>query len=104
AKAPHSHHQRSDQRHLSNTPASPSIRGARMSNLPTATDSPAEAVTREDSVPVFDPAALADLGSRLSTGSLTTDPDVIDAHSSDEALFCPREGAIALVRAASAED
>src|SRR5699024_1538633 len=28
----------------------------------------------------------------------------IDAHSSDEALFCPREGAIALVRAASAED
>ena len=75
-----------------------------MSNLPTATDSPAEAVTREDSVPVFDPAALADLGSRLSPGSLTTDPDVIDAHSSDEALFCPREGAIALVRAASAED
>jgi glycolate oxidase len=75
-----------------------------MSNLPTATDSPAEAVAREDSVPVFDPAALADLGSRLSPGSLTTDPDVIDAHSSDEALFCPREGAIALVRAASTED
>ncbi len=75
-----------------------------MSNLPTATDSPAEAVTREDGVPVFDPAALADLGSRLSPGSLTTDPDVVDAHSSDEALFCPREGAIALVRAASTED
>ena len=75
-----------------------------MSNLPTATDSPAEAVAREDGVPVFDPAALADLGSRLSPGSLTTDPDVVDAHSSDEALFCPREGAIALVRAASAED
>jgi glycolate oxidase len=75
-----------------------------MSNLPTATDSPAEAVAREDGVPAFDPAALADLGSRLSPGSLTTDPDVVDAHSSDEALFCPREGAIALVRAASAED
>ena len=75
-----------------------------MSNLPTATDSPAEAVAREDGVPVFDPAALADLGSRVSPGSLTTDPDVVDAHSSDEALFCPREGAIALVRAASAED
>jgi hypothetical protein len=75
-----------------------------MSNLPTATDSPAEAVTREDGVPVFDPTALADLGSRLSPGSLTTDPDVVDAHSSDEALFCPREGAIALVRAVSAED
>jgi glycolate oxidase len=75
-----------------------------MSNLPTATDSPAEAVAREDGVPVFDPAALADLGSRLSPGSLTTDPDVVDAHSSDEALFCPREGAIALVRAVSAED
>ena len=75
-----------------------------MSNLPTATDSPAEAVAREDGVPVFDPAALADLGSRLSPGSLTTDPDVVDAHSSDEALFCPREGAIALIRAASAED
>ena len=75
-----------------------------MSNLPTATDSPVEAVAREDGVPVFDPAALADLGSRLSPGSLTTDPDVVDAHSSDEALFCPREGAIALVRAASTED
>ncbi len=54
--------------------------------------------------PVLDPAALDDLGSRLSPGALTTDPDVIDAHSSDEALFCPREGAIALVRATSAKD
>jgi glycolate oxidase len=49
-------------------------------------------------------AALDDLAARLSPGALTTDPDVIDAHSSDEALFCPREGAIALVRAASAKD
>ncbi|WP_209370557.1 FAD-binding oxidoreductase [Brevibacterium renqingii] len=40
----------------------------------------------------------------MSPGALTTDPDVIDAHSSDEALFCPREGAIALVRATSAKD
>lgn len=47
---------------------------------------------------------LEELAARLSPGALTTDPDVIDAHSSDEALFCPREGAIALVRAASAED
>ena len=54
--------------------------------------------------PALDPAALEDLAARLSDGALTTDPDVIDAHSSDEALFCPREGAIALVRAASAED
>src|SRR5699024_5833450 len=69
-KAPAGRHQRRDQRHLPTTPASPSIRGAPMSNLPTATDSPAEAVTREDSVPVFDPAALADLGSRVSPGSL----------------------------------
>lgn len=54
--------------------------------------------------PALDPAALEDLAARLSDGALTTDPDVIDAHSSDEALFCPREGAIALVRAASAND
>ena len=52
----------------------------------------------------LDPADLDELAARLSPGALTTDPDVIDAHSSDEALFCPREGAIALVRAASAED
>lgn len=49
-------------------------------------------------------AQFTDLIARLSPGALTTDPDVIDAHSSDEALFCPREGAIALVRAASVED
>jgi glycolate oxidase len=54
--------------------------------------------------PTLDPVALDDLTAKLSPGALTTDPDVIDAHSSDEALFCPREGAIALVRAASAED
>jgi glycolate oxidase len=53
-----------------------------------------------------DPSAvpLDDLSARLSPGALTTDPDVIDAHSSDEALFCPREGAIALVRAVSAKE
>jgi glycolate oxidase len=49
-------------------------------------------------------ATLDDLAARLSDGALTTDPDVIDAHASDEALFCPREGAIALVRATSAKD
>lgn len=51
-----------------------------------------------------DASALDDLASRLSPGALTTDPDVIDAHASDEALFCPAGGAIALVRATSAED
>src|SRR5690625_3136240 len=85
-------------------PASPSIRGAPMSNLPTAADSPAEAVAREDGVAVFDPAAHADLGTRLSPGSLTPDPDVVDAHPRDEDLICPREGAIALVRADSTQD
>ncbi|SDR92884.1 glycolate oxidase [Brevibacterium siliguriense] len=54
--------------------------------------------------PALDPVALDDLAARLSDGALTTDPDVIDAHSSDEALFCPQEGAIALVRAASVDD
>ena len=44
------------------------------------------------------------LAARLSKGALTTDPDVIEAHARDEALFCPHEGAIALVRATSASD
>ena len=49
-------------------------------------------------------AELDALAGQLSPGALTTDPDVITAHSRDEALFCPHEGAIALVRAASADD
>lgn len=49
-------------------------------------------------------AILDDLASRLGEGVLTTDPDVIAAHSRDEALFCPSDGAIALVRATSARD
>lgn len=44
------------------------------------------------------------LASRLTPGALTTDPDIIAAHSRDEALFCPSDGSIALVRAASIED
>lgn len=44
------------------------------------------------------------LAARLSEGALSTDPDVIEAHSKDEALFCPAEGAVALVRAHSASD
>lgn len=47
---------------------------------------------------------LAELASRLGEGVLTTDPDIIAAHARDEALFCPAEGAIALVRATSASD
>lgn len=49
-------------------------------------------------------AELEDLATRLSPGALTTDPDVIAAHATDEALFCPHEGSIALVRATSAGD
>ncbi|WP_009882833.1 FAD-binding oxidoreductase [Brevibacterium aurantiacum] len=49
-------------------------------------------------------AELDALAARLSEGALTVDPDVIEAHARDEALFCPHEGAIALVRAASATD
>lgn len=44
------------------------------------------------------------LAARLGEGVLTKDPDVIEAHARDEALFCPHEGAIALVRATSAGD
>ncbi|AZL07376.1 FAD-binding oxidoreductase [Brevibacterium aurantiacum] len=50
------------------------------------------------------PAELEALAARLGEGALTTDPDVIEAHARDEALFCPHEGAIALVRATSAAD
>ncbi|MDN6604829.1 FAD-binding oxidoreductase [Brevibacterium sp.] len=49
-------------------------------------------------------AELDALAARLSEGALTADPDVIEAHARDEALFCPHEGAIALVRATSATD
>ena len=48
--------------------------------------------------------ALENLARQLTPGALTTDADVIAAHSFDEAPGCPGEGAIALVRARSVED
>ena len=47
---------------------------------------------------------LHTLAAQLTDGALTTDPDVVAAHSKDEALFCPHDGAIALVRAKTVED
>jgi glycolate oxidase len=47
---------------------------------------------------------LQTLAAQLTDGALTTDPDVVAAHSKDEALFCPHDGAIALVRAKTVED
>ncbi|GAA4513895.1 FAD-binding oxidoreductase [Brevibacterium yomogidense] len=47
---------------------------------------------------------LQPLAARLTDGALTTDPDVVAAHSKDEALFCPHDGAIALVRAKTVDD
>ena len=40
----------------------------------------------------------------LSPGAVVTDPDILAAHSTDEAPDCPGAGAIALVRAKSVED
>lgn len=61
------------------------------------------------------PAATPDLGPlrhlvdtelvpALSEGAVTLDPDVVTSYSSDQALFCPADGAVALVRAATVED
>lgn len=47
---------------------------------------------------------LQELAGRLSEGALSCDPGVIEAHAKDEALFCPAEGAIALVRARGVSD
>ncbi|MDN5586201.1 MAG: FAD-binding protein [Brevibacterium sp.] len=49
-------------------------------------------------------APTQDLEAQLSAGSLVTDRDVIDAYSSDKALFCPAGQALALVRARSVDD
>lgn len=46
----------------------------------------------------------AELAAELGDGVLVTDPDVVGAHARDEALFCPDEGAVALVRARGVED
>ncbi len=45
-----------------------------------------------------------ELAPTLSEGALTTDPDVVASHSRDEALFCPADGAVALVRATCVTD
>ncbi|MDO5629458.1 MAG: FAD-linked oxidase C-terminal domain-containing protein [Mobilicoccus sp.] len=46
----------------------------------------------------------SELAPDLTPGALATDPDVVSAHSADWALFCPAEGAVALVRASCVED
>jgi glycolate oxidase len=46
------------------------------------------------------PELLAELSVHLSPRSLTTDPDVLSAHSRDHAPFCPAGTPVALVRAA----
>ncbi|WP_068266200.1 FAD-binding oxidoreductase [Janibacter limosus] len=46
----------------------------------------------------------SELGPLLSDGALVTDPDVVGSHSRDQALWCPDEGALALVRARTIED
>ncbi|WP_210604783.1 FAD-binding oxidoreductase [Brevibacterium oceani] len=47
---------------------------------------------------------LGELAAELSAEALVTDRDVIDAFSSDKALFCPAGQAAALVRAGSVDD
>ncbi|MDN5717098.1 MAG: FAD-binding protein [Janibacter sp.] len=46
----------------------------------------------------------SELGPLLSDGALVTDPDIVGSHSRDQALWCPDEGALALVRARTVED
>ncbi len=45
-----------------------------------------------------------ELAPELTPGALSVDADVVAAHSSDQALFCPADGAVALVRATCVED
>ena len=45
-----------------------------------------------------------ELAPALGEGVLVTDPDVVGAHSRDQALWCPDDGALALVRARTVED
>ena len=54
----------------------------------------------------FDLAALVrtELAAELGDGVLATDPDVVGSYSTDQALFCPADGAIALVRARTVAD
>ncbi|WEV76710.1 FAD-binding protein [Janibacter cremeus] len=57
----------------------------------------------------MDPAALLDLvrgelAPETGDGVVTTEADVVAAHSRDEALFCPHDGAVALVWARTVAD
>lgn len=48
--------------------------------------------------------ARSELAPELTDGALAVDADVVRSHSRDEALFCPDEGAVALVRARTVAD
>ena len=52
----------------------------------------------------FDLSRLSELEEQLSPGALSTDPAVVESYSKDQALFCPHDGAIALVRAKTIAD
>lgn len=57
----------------------------------------------------MDPTALlelvrTELVAEVSDGAVTCDPDVIGSHSRDQAVWCPDEGAVALVRARTVAD
>ena len=57
----------------------------------------------------MDPTALlelvrAELVAEVSDGAVVTDPDVVGSHSRDQAVWCPDEGAVALVRARTVAD
>lgn len=54
----------------------------------------------------FDLAELVrtELAAELGDGVLATDPDVVGSYSTDQALFCPGDGAVALVRARTVAD
>ena len=45
-----------------------------------------------------------ELTPNLSDGALALDPAVVQAYSADQALFCPSDGAVALVRATTVAD
>lgn len=60
--------------------------------------------TSQPSLPSIVSLLNAELAPQLTPGALTTEPDVVASHSSDEALFCPADGALGVVRAASVED
>ena len=50
------------------------------------------------------PFDLTELADELGDGVLVTDADVVGSYSTDQALFCPADGAVALVRARTVAD